>query len=482
MKSDKTICFRNAAWIVGWNPSTSSHCYFHNADLAMRGDTIIHAGPGRFDGHVDEEIRADQACLMPGLVNMHTHTASMPLFRGVREEMGNPNFFFSGLYEGWTLFMPPLDQRMHTTSLAICEMLLSGVTTYVDMSYPYPGWMEAVAATGIRAYVSPLFDSATIRAISDSELEYCWAPDGGEDAFGKARNVLAQVEADRSGLLSPMMSPMAVNTVTPELLRTAYDLALEKKWPFHLHAGMAVLEFQEMVRRTGLTAVQWLRKQDLLGPSTIIGHGAILDHHSWVHWHTREDMEILADAKVSLSHCPVVLSRYGVALESFGTYRKAGINIGIGTDSHPHNMLEEMRAAITVSRLVDQHMFSAMTADVFNAATVGGAKSLMRDDLGRLAPGAKADVVVIDITHPVMLPLYDPIRSLVFSACDRAVKDVFVGGRKVVADGKVLTVPHQQTASAVSEIQARVVADIPNRDRKKRTAEQVAPLTFPSGT
>lgn len=481
MKTDKIICFRNAAWLVGWDAKTSSHCYLRNADLAMRGDTIIHAGPGRFEGHVDEEINAEQACLIPGLVNMHTHTSSMPLFRGVREEMGNPNFYFSGLYEGWTLFYPPIEQRMHNTSLAICEMLLSGVTTYVDMCYPFPGWLEAVSSSGIRAYISPLFESATIRAISDSELEYCWEPDGGEAAFAKARAVLAQVESDRSGLLSPMMSPMAVNTVTPELLRTAYDLALEKKWPFHLHAGMAVLEFHEMVRRNGLTAVQWLHKQGLLGPSTIIGHGAILDHHSWVHWHTRDDVDILAEAKVSLSHCPVVLSRYGVALESFGSYRKAGINIGIGTDSHPHNMLEEMRAAATVSRLVDQHMFSAMTADVFNAATIGGAKSLMRDDLGRLTAGAKADVVVIDVNNPAMLPLYDPIRSLIFSACDRAVKDVFVGGRKVVGDGKVLTVPHQKTAHEVSRVQAAVVADIPNRDRKKRTAEQVAPLVFPTG-
>lgn len=480
MNLDKTICFRNADWLVGWDSRRSSHCYFRNADLAMRGDTIVYAGPGRFDGPVDEEIRAERACLIPGLVNMHTHTASMPLFRGVREEMGNPNFFFSGLYEGWGLFMPPVEQRMRTTSLAICELLLSGVTTYVDMSYPYPGWVEAVAASGIRAYVSPLFDSATIGATSDSALEYRWAPDGGEGSFAKAREVHAQVEGDASGLLSPMMSPMAVDTVTPGLLRRAYDLALEKKWPFHLHAGMAVIEFQEMVRRSGLTSIQWLRQQELLGPSTIIGHGAILDHHSWVHWHTREDIDILADSKASLSHCPVVLSRYGVALESFGKYRKAGINIGIGTDTHPHNMLEEMRAAITVSRLVDQHMFSAMTADVFNAATVGGAQALMRQDLGRLAPGAKADVVVIDITHPVMLPLYDPIRSLVFSACDRAVKDVFVGGRKVVADGNVITVAHQQIADEVSKIQAQVVADIPNRDRKKRTAEQVAPLTFPS--
>jgi hypothetical protein len=79
-----------------------------------------------------------------------------------------------------------------------------------------------------------------------------------------------------------------------------------------------------------------------------------------------------------------------------------------------------------------------------------------------------------------MLPLYDPLRSLIFSACDRAVKDVYVGGGKVVGNGKVLTMDHGREAEAVAEIQARVVADIPNRDRKKRHAEEVAPRVYES--
>jgi cytosine/adenosine deaminase-related metal-dependent hydrolase len=325
-----------------------------------------------------------------------------------------------------------------------------------------------------------LFDSARIVALNDHELDYRWAPDGGMADFERAVAILEEVAAHSGGRLSAMMSPMSVDACTPELLRRAYDLARDRGWPYHLHAGMAVMEFHEMVRRTGLTSLQWLKQQDLLGPTVIIGHGAILDHHSWVHWHTREDVGILADAGASVSHCPVVLSRYGVTLESFGRYRKAGINLGIGTDCHPHNMLEEMRQAAILSRVADQHMFSAMTADIFDAATVGGARALMRDDIGRLAPGAKADIVALDVTHPTMLPLYDPLRSLIFSACDRAVKDVYVGGGKVVGNGKVLTMDHRQVAEAVADIQARVVADIPNRDRKARRAEEVAPRVYES--
>jgi cytosine/adenosine deaminase-related metal-dependent hydrolase len=476
----KTTCFRGADWIVGWDAVKGRHCYFRDSDLAFRGNEIIFAGPGRFDGTCDEEISGAGRCLMPGLVDIHNHSASMPTFRGIREEMGNPNFYFSGLYEGWGLFMPPLAERGSTTKAAICEMLLSGVTTFVDMSYPYPGWIDAVAETGIRASVSPLFDSAKIAAVNDHALEYRWAADEGMADFEHALTLLAEIEAHPSGLLSPMMSPMAVDSCTPALLRRAYDVARERRWPYHLHAGMAVMEHHEMVRRTGLTAIQWLEKQGVLGPTTIIGHGAILDHHSWVHWHTREDIGILARAGASVSHCPVVLSRYGVVLESFWRYREAGINIGIGTDTHPHNMLDEMRAAITLCRASEQHMFKPMTADVFDAATIGGARALLRDDIGRLAPGTKADIVVIDATHPIMLPLYDPIRSLIYSACDRAVKDVYVDGRKLVSNGEVMTVDHQKIAEVVADIQRRVAADLPQRDRKGRSAHEVAPLTYES--
>lgn len=474
----KTVLFRNVDWIVAWDPAKARHSYIRGGDLAFRDDEILHVGAGRFDGTADETIDGAGLMLMPGLVDIHNHSASMPTFRGIREELGNPNFYFSGLYEGWGLFMPPLHERRHTTRMAICELLLSGVTTYVDMSYPYDGWIEAVAESGIRAAVSPLFDSARISAINDHDLEYRWAEDGGRADFEHALTLLDQIEAHPCGRLTPMMSPMSVDACTPEILREAHEIALARGWPYHLHAGMAVIEFHEMVRRTGQTSLQWLDGLGVLGPSTIIGHGAILDHHSWVHWHTREDVAILARSGASVSHCPVVLSRYGVTLESFGRYRRAGINVGIGTDCHPHNMLEEMREAAILSRVTDQHMFSAMTADIFDAATIGGAKALMRDDIGRLAPGAKADVVVVDARHPAMLPLYDPLRSLVFSACDRAIKDVYIGGNKVVADRRVLTMDHDRVAAEVSRIQAAVVEDIPQRDRKQRTAAEVSPLTY----
>ena len=179
--------------------------------------------------------------------------------------------------------MPPLEARSQTTKLAISrELLLSGVTTYVDMSYPYPGWLDAVAEAG---YPGPQCRPCSNRLAWSRSAIMPWSTSGARMAERRPSRTscdfLEEVEAHPSGLLTPMMSPMTVDTCTPELLRQAYGVARQRNWPYHIHAGMSVIEFQEMVRRTGLTSIQWLCEQDLLGPTTIVAHGAILDHHSW---------------------------------------------------------------------------------------------------------------------------------------------------------------------------------------------------------
>ena len=138
-----------------------------------------------------------------------------------------------------------------------------------------------------------------------------------------------------------------------------------------------------------------------------------------------------------MAHCPTPFARYGIILESFGDYVRAGVNMAMGTDTTPHNMLEEIRKAGTFARIASRHVNNVSTGMLLNAATVAGAKALMRDDIGKLAIGAQADIVLVDVNHPDMMPARDPLRSLVFHAADRAVKDVYVAGRKVVSDGGV---------------------------------------------
>ena len=241
---------------------------------------------------------------------------------------------------------------------------------------------------------------------------------------------------------------MQIENCSDDLLRDSLDAAKDRRIPFTLHVAQGVLEHLEMVRRHGTTPIRHAKDIGILGPTTVIGHAILPDTHSWIRWHTRDDIRLLAESGCSVAHCPTPFARYGILMESFGDYVRAGINMGIGTDTTPHNMLEEIRKAGTFARIASRHINDVSTGMLFHAATVAGAKALMRDDLGKLAPGAKADVVLVDLHHPDMMPARDPLRSLVFHAADRAVKDVYVAGRKVVADGQVTTLDHAERGRA----------------------------------
>jgi cytosine/adenosine deaminase-related metal-dependent hydrolase len=119
------------------------------------------------------------------------------------------------------------------------------------------------------------------------------------------------------------------------------------------------------------------------------------------------------------------------------------------------------------------------TEQVFTAATAGGARALKRDDIGRLDVGAEADLVLVDLGHPYMRPVREPLRSLVYSASDRAIRDVFVDGEQVVKDGRVTTIDVEVAHAVLAEAQARGLAGAPGRDYAERTVDEMSPMVLP---
>jgi 5-methylthioadenosine/S-adenosylhomocysteine deaminase len=166
-------------------------------------------------------------------------------------------------------------------------------------------------------------------------------------------------------------------------------------------------------------------------------------------------------------------------MENFGDYLRAGVNMGLGTDTTPHNLVEEMHKAAVLAHIAARDIETVTTSDLLHAATVGGAMALMRDDLGRIAPNKKADIVLVDLTVPQMRPARDPLRSFVYHAADRAVRDVFVDGRQIVADSKVLTLDQRDAAERLAGAQRRMMEAVQTRDYRGRTAEEITPLSLP---
>lgn len=476
--SAATTCIRNLDWLVVWDSDAKTHRYQRGADLAFTGNTIIHAG-GSYSGAADAEIDGRGRMAMPGLVNVHSHPMSEPMNKGFTDDIGSPRLGMSGLYEFMPIFRPDQAGTAACAALAYGELLRSGVTTLVDLSVSWPGWLDLFEKSGLRGVIAPMFRSARWFTPNGYTVEYEWDEAGGERGLEEALSLIDRARQMPSGRLDGMVSPSQIDTCTPALLASAAAAAKERKTPFQIHAAQSQVEFQEMTRRHGKTPLDWLDDIGILGAGTIIAHAIFADSHSWIRWHSDDDIARLRDTGTAVAHCPTVFVRRGILLESFARYRRAGIQVGIGTDTFPHNMLEEMRAVATLSRVAEKSVVAVDTGEVFNAATVGGAALLGRDDIGRLSAGAKADIVLVDTEHVAMRPVRDPLRSLIFSAAERAVRDVFVDGQQVVAEGRLLTLDLETAAAEVEAAQRRAEEQVPKLDYAGRSHQQVAPYMFP---
>jgi 5-methylthioadenosine/S-adenosylhomocysteine deaminase len=474
-----TTVIRNADWVTAWDEAAKQHRYRRGIDIAFADGTIAFVGRN-YEGVADRVIDARDRLVLPGLIDIHAHPEHEPLYRGVREEHGVRSMHMTGLYERSQAFSAPDDDaRGASAEFAYCELLQSGVTSLVDISPAWDGWIELFAKSGLRGFLAPGYASARWRLENDYELKFAWDEARGREGMATALGLIDRVAQHPSGRLSGVVSPMQIENCTADLLRDSCDAAQERGIPFTVHIAQSVSEVQEMIRRHGKTPVQWAQEIGILGPHTILGHALFLDAHSWIRWWTRTDLRLIADSGCSVAHCPTPFARYGQVMENFGDYLRAGVNMGIGTDTTPHNLVEEMRKAAVLARIAARDIETVTTSDLFHAATIGGAKALMRDDLGRIAAGKKADLVLVDLTVPQMRPVRDPLRSFIFHAADRAVRDVFIDGQQVVAEGKVLTLDQLGAADRLAGAQRRMLEAAPRRDYRRRKAEEISPLSLP---
>jgi cytosine/adenosine deaminase-related metal-dependent hydrolase len=180
-----------------------------------------------------------------------------------------------------------------------------------------------------------------------------------------------------------------------------------------------------------------------------------------------------------VAHAVWVFARRGVVMESFARYKAAGVNMSLGTDTNPQSVIEAMRWAAVCSKIVERNTQATTAADVFDAATLGGARALGRDDLGRIAPGAKADLVLWKTRSWSMTPLRDPVKNIVYNATPEDVDRVYVNGRLVVDGGRVLAADEDAILAALQAGSERMWPRMSRFDWAGRGADQLSPPTYP---
>jgi cytosine/adenosine deaminase-related metal-dependent hydrolase len=180
---------------------------------------------------------------------------------------------------------------------------------------------------------------------------------------------------------------------------------------------------------------------------------------------------LIAEAGSSVAHSPLPFTRTGEALYTLPRYLDHGIIVGIGCDIWPADIIAEMRLAWFLGKHTNQTSDRPTGLEVFSAATVGSADALGRQDLGRLAEGARADIVCIDLSGYHFGPILDPIRSLITCGTGQDVDTAFVDGRMVVSGGRVLNADEEKLRTAAPHILQRMLEAATERDPMGRTAE-----------
>jgi cytosine/adenosine deaminase-related metal-dependent hydrolase len=469
-----------ADWLLAHHDG--SHRLVPHGELVMENGEVIFAGP-RFDGEVARRVDFGSALISPGLIDLDalsdidTYTLVLDNQPGwARGRIWPRSYVERGPYE---MYSP--DELAFQKRFAFGLLLLNGITTAAPIaSLYYREWAETVAEfdaaadaagdLGLRVFLSPAFRSGGMVLEAPGRMEPMFDEERGLDGLADAIAFIERQHGRHGGLVNGLLAPDRVETCTPRLMRLTMEAAQDLDCRVRLHIAQGPLELEVMRKLHGVTAPQWLADQKALNERLIAPHAT---------YATPEDLQLYADHGVSIAHSPLVSARMGSTLNSFAACRKLGINIGMATDTAPPDMLMNLLMGLVGCRISEKKSDAVFSADLFDAATLGGAKALGRTDIGRLAAGAKADIAVFRLDDPYMTPTVDPITTLVLGGSGKVTQAVFVDGRLSMLDGKLAGFDIGEARRQAQRQFDGLIAKYPDRSWQHRPVSELFAPSYP---
>ena len=404
-----------------------------NRYVVVEGSTIA-AITGERPADTDDAIEFDQALVLPGFVNIHNHSFSAPVFRGLIEDVSEAtlggNYVYSFLLPMGEMAVEVLDrdEQRAIVEIAILELIMTGSTTILDMwRINQDFFFDVVERMGIRAYGCPYQWSSSSPGV-DADGRPTYGGAGANTGLERAIEMFHRYDRGPDGRVRVGLAPHGVDTCGPELLRDVRAAATELGCPISIHVSQSPLEVDTIRARHGKTSIEHLRDLGFLGPDVVVGHCI---------YATDSDLAILRDSGATLATCPLTYARVGVTAP-YHRFRASGVGLGFGTDGYCLDMLSEFRTSGLLAKTHSGRGDAGSAYDLISVATMGGAAALGREDLGVIAPGAKADLIVVDMRQPHLFPVWDPLRALVWNGSGADVSAVMVDGEVLVRDGTFL--------------------------------------------
>jgi len=432
-------------------PMTGARTYLDPGSVLIESTTIVAVGSVE-DLDADPRSAGAQVVdvaghvVLPGLHNCHLHSG---LLRGTAESMS--------LWDWLKAYVDPAHKAL-TAEIAeaaslhcYAESLLAGTVSVMDMWRFMEGSAAAATTLGLRATLVPY--------VADL---------AGYDYFESIETNRKLLESHRSAAEGRVRAWVGLEHLfycSPQAFRAAADLAVEFDTGIHTHSSESIWEVQESLKQFGRRPIEEFYNRGILGDRTVVAHCVWLDDR---------EIELLARTGTSVAHCPCSNMKLSSGAARIADLRARGVQVGLGSDGEKENnnldLIEEMKFASLLQKVSTLDPTSGDPWDVLAMATIDGARALGLDDVsGSLEPGKRADLITIDLgglhTTPVLHGTdFNAAAHVVFSASGRDVRNVFVDGHRVVADGvpttfDVASVRSRAQAAAEELFQRRAALD-----------------------
>lgn len=415
---------------------------YTNGYITYEADKITQIG--HMDNYIespeDEVIDGKGSIAMPGMINLHTHLGMIP-FRGLQDDCK----------DRFRKYLLPMEKAAMSKELVytsskygICEMLLGGVTTIMDMYY-----FEESAAVAA--------EEMSIRALLGETII-----DEGACDFNNSEESLTYTEAfirkyKEHELITPCVAPHATYSCSKEILIKAHELSKKYHVPLTIHVAEMDYEMEYFKEKYNTTPVKFMEQQGILDENMVAVHCIQLED---------EDISILKKRNVGIAHCIGSNTKAAKGVAPVKKMLEKGINVGLGTDGaasgNTLDILTQFKLSANFHKNKNKDRSAFPAAEIVAMGTINGAKVLhMEDKIGSLEVGKQADIVMLETDSVNMFPIYDPYSTIVYSANASNVSNVYVAGKCVVKDKKLVSHDLEKIKTDLKDLMGKTVfADV----------------------
>ena len=388
--------------------------------VKIDGGRITYIGEELPEQTAGKWIDGKNRLMVPGLINAHTHVP-MTLLRGYGENLPLDRWLNERIFP----YEDQLDARSvyYASLLGIAEMLRFGVTSFTEMYNFCDQIARAAEESGIRANIS-----RGLLCFDDSALEDLLS-------FQESRELYRNWNNAANGRIKVDMCIHGEYTSTPRVVRAMAEYAHSLGCGMHIHLAETKKETDECIGRHGMTPVRYMEEMGVFDGPCNAAHCV---------WLTEEDMDILAQRKVTAVHCPVSNLKLGSGVAPAPALLKKGVNVALGTDgcasNNNLNLYEEVKLAAVLHKGVSGDPAICTPEEILRCATVNGALAQGRADCGLIKEGYRAACAVLDISGAHWQPAHDMLGNLVYAGQGSDVVMTVVDGKILYQNGEYPTI------------------------------------------